>query len=157
MRRRRAPAGCRTAAAAGEATVELVAGLAFILGPLVALVAVLPQWAEARAAVEAAAAEAAHAVVVATDPVDAQEDAERLASEIVANHGVEGPVIVEVGIPRDADGRAAREGDVVARVEVGLPFAWIPGVGRVGGFAMAATHAEPLDPWRQRSQRTGLG
>lgn len=128
----------------GEAAVELVAGLALLLGPVVALAVTLPGWAEARYAVEAAAVEAGRAAGEHGD-VDA---AAALATQIVANHGLADPPEVDVMVPVDRHGRPARHGEATVTVTATVPAVDLPGVGAVGGWSLSRTHREPLDPWR---------
>lgn len=141
-------AGARRAARErGDAAIELVAGLALVLAPAVALAATLPTWAETRYAVETAAVEAGRLAARADRSEQAAED---LASQIVANHGITGDVSVEITVPTVRDGRPARHGAATARVTVTVPVVDVPAVGAVGGWPMTRTHHEPLDPWRGR-------
>lgn len=137
------------AGTAGAAVIELVAGLALVLAPMVAVAVALPPWAETRYAVEAAAVEAGR-LAASTGRVDA---AEALATRILANHDVERGVEVEVTVPTDADGVPARHGDAVVKVAAAVPAVELPGAGPIGGWTLTRTHHEPLDPWRGRHPR----
>lgn len=149
---RRPPALCRpdpercADSPRGEAAVELVAGLALVLLPVTALAATLPTWAEARYAVDAAAVEAAR-LAARTGETAA---AERLAADVVTNHGLEAEPIAEVTVPAGDTDRPAREGEVAARVTAVVPALDLPGLGPVGGWSLTRTHREPLHPWRGR-------
>lgn len=129
----------------GEAAIELVAGLALLLAPVVALAATLPTWAETRYAVEAAAAEAGRLAARADRPEHA---ARELAVQILANHGIDTDVAVEISVPTGSDGRPRRHGEATARVTATVPVVDVPAVGAVGGWPVSRTHHEPLDPWR---------
>lgn len=129
----------------GEAAIELVAGLALILAPAVALAVTVPTWAETRYAVEAAAVEAGR---LAARADRSELAAEELATQVVANHGIDGDVTVEITVPTAADGRPARHGDATARVTATVPVVDLPAIGAVGGWPLTRTHHEPLDPWR---------
>lgn len=129
----------------GEAAIELVAGLALILAPAVALAVTLPAWAETRYAVEAAAVEAGQ---LAARADRSERAAEELAAQIVANHGIDGEVNVEITVPTASDGGRARHGEAIARVTATVPVVDLPAVGAVGGWPLTRTHHEPLDPWR---------
>lgn len=134
---------------AGAAAIELVAGLALLLAPMVAVAVALPPWAETRYAVEAAAVEAGR-LAASSGRTDA---AEALATRILANHDVRQGVDVDVTVPTDAHGIPARRGDAVVEVTAAVPAVDLPGVGAVGGWALTRTHREPLDPWRGRHPR----
>ncbi len=140
--RRAEPAG---AGELGEAAIELVAGLALVFAPVVALAVTLPTWAETRYAVEAAAAEAGRLAARADRP---EQAAEALAVEILANHGIDTDVAVEISVPTGNDGRRRRHGEATARVTATVPVVDVPAVGAVGGWPVSRTHHEPLDPWR---------
>lgn len=129
----------------GEAAIELVAGLALVFAPVVALAVTLPTWAETRYAVEAAAAEAGRLAARADRP---EQAAEALAVEILANHGIDTDVAVEISVPTGSDGRPRRHGEATARVTATVPVVDVPAVGAVGGWPVSRTHHEPLDPWR---------
>lgn len=141
---RQAPASA--AHAGGAAAIELVAGLALLLAPMVALAVAVPPWAETRYAVEAAAVEAGR-LAASTGQEGA---AETLATRILANHGVERPAEIDVSLPTDVDGLAARRGMAVVEVAAPVPPVDLPAIGPVGGWTLTRTHREPLDPWRGR-------
>lgn len=129
---------------AGDAAVELVAGLGLLLAPFVALAVTVPSWAEARYAVEAAAVEAGRLAAAQGDAAAA----DALATQILANHGIDSGVTVDVRVPTDDHGRPARHGEVSAHVSVTVPAIELPAVGPVGGWPLTRVHREPLDPWR---------
>lgn len=129
----------------GEAAIELVAGLALIVAPAVALAVALPTWAETRYAIEAAAVEAGQ---LAARADRSELAAEELATQIAANHGIDGAVTVEITVPTATDGRPARDGHATARVTATVPVVDLPAIGAVGGWPLTRTHHEPLDPWR---------
>lgn len=129
----------------GEAAIELVAGLALILAPVVALTATLPTWAETRYAVETAATEAGR---LAARGDRTEGAAEELAVQVLANHGIDTGVAVEIHVPTASDGRPLRHGEATARVTATVPVVDVPAVGAVGGWPVSRTHHEPLDPWR---------
>jgi hypothetical protein len=149
-RRRPAPASrpnpARLPACAGAAAIELVAGLALVLAPMVALATMLPQWAETRYAVEAAAVEAGRLAARTGQP----SAAEKLGRQVLANHGIDTGVAVDVTVPTDPAGRPARRGEVRAEVA-----AAVPAVGAFDGWTLTRAHREPLDPWRGRHPNDG--
>jgi hypothetical protein len=127
----------------GFIAVEWVAAIAFLLLPVVLLVATLPSWAERRHAATVAAREAASAAVLRAqvDPVAAR----RVANEVAATYGV-GARDVAVDVRA-----GARRGDyVTVSVRVRMPAVQIPGVVGVGGWTYTATQHRRLDDYRSR-------
>lgn len=130
----------------GSATLELVAGLAVLVLPVVALIAVLPSWAEAATAAEAAAAEAGRVATAEPDPAAGEAAGADAGERVLRNRNVEGSV--RVAVDTDADGAPARSGVATAEVTVRLPALQLPTLGGVGGMDVTREHHEPLDRWR---------
>ena len=127
----------------GFVAIEWVAAIAFLLLPVVVLVATLPVWAERRHAATVAAREAASAAVLRAqvDP-----NAARVAAVGVArNYGIaSGDVDVRV---RAGAGR----GDyVTVEVRVRMPAVAVAGVLQAGAWTYTATQQRRLDDYRSR-------
>jgi hypothetical protein len=127
----------------GFVAIEWVAAVAFLLLPVVVLVATLPAWAERRHAATVAAREAASAAVfrAEVDPGAAR----LVAVEVARNYGIE---------PRDvavAVRAGARRGEyVTVDVSVRMPAVAVPGLVDAGGWTYTATQHRRLDDYRSR-------
>jgi len=129
----------------GQAAIELVASVGFLLLPVVLLVTSLPTWSERRHLAIAVAREAS---VVAVDgyPHDVGSEAEAIAVAIASTYGVrEGDIDVDVSTD------LRRGGSVSATVTVRMPAISIPGVGSVGAWSWRTTHTRRIDAYRSGS------
>jgi hypothetical protein len=127
----------------GFVAIEWVAAIAFLLLPVVVLVAMLPVWAERRHAATVAAREAASAAVLRAevDPTAAR----LVAVGVANNYGIAaGDVDVRV---RAGAGR----GDyVTVDVSVRMPAVAVAGVLQAGAWTYTATQHRRLDDYRSR-------
>lgn len=137
--------------------VEWTAAVAVLLVPILALVAVLPTWSARSAAARLAAEQAARAALVVDDVGTAVAAGRQQAATVAANHGFAHDLAaVDVVAPdADGDGVIDRDGVITSTVTVAVPGVALPLLGTVGGFAVTARHAEPVDPFR--SLRPGPG
>lgn len=137
----------------GSAALELALGFALLLVPAVVVVLSFAPWLERREFVRTAAAEAARAAVVTTgDPASAASST--VAALAAARRLPEGSVVVRLcGGPPVAPGSGAghcvldRDGLLIVEVSAEVPLVATPW-GDVGGLAVAAAHAEPVDAYR---------
>lgn len=128
----------------GFVAIEFVAAVAFLLLPIVVLVATVPTWAERRHAATVAAREAARVLVDAwpnADPRDAVDVAERIA----ADHGVD-RADVAVHVPSAGGGRGSY---VRVEVVVRMPAIAVTGM-RAGAWHYTAVELRRVDDYRSR-------
>jgi hypothetical protein len=127
----------------GFVTVEWVAAVAFLLLPVVVLVATLPAWTERRHAATVAAREAASAAVLRAE-VDPGA-ARAVAVDVARNYGMEArdvAVSVRAGARRGAY--------VTVDVSVRMPAIAVPGLVEAGSWTYTATQHRRLDDYRSR-------
>ena len=137
----------RRAGEAGFAALELSAGVALLVLPVVLLVAGLPQWVERQDVARGAARDAARVVALRgwCDRGAAQQRVEQAAVD-----GGLGAGALHVTLDcRDAT-PLARGGRVTARVSVAMPVLAIPMIGSTGSWGWTAEHREPVDPYGSR-------
>ena len=127
----------------GFVAIEWVAAIAFLLLPVVVLVATLPIWAERRHAATVAAREAAAAAVLRAqvDPAAARQ----VAVGVAHNYGI---------APGDVDVRVragAGRGDyVTVEVRIRMPAVAVAGVVQAAAWTYTATQHRRLDDYRSR-------
>ncbi len=128
----------------GFIAIEFVAAVAFLLLPIVVLVATVPIWAERRHAATVAAREAARELVDAWPNAEAR-DAVDVADRVASDHGVDGAdVVVRV---RSAGGD--RGSYVRVEVVVRMPAIAVMGM-RVGSWHYTAVEVRRVDDYRSR-------
>jgi hypothetical protein len=128
------------------AAVEMVLVLGIILLPLLAGIAQLPRWVDARAAADLAAQEAARQMVLADTWETGSGAGATVAREVVRNHGFPDSVLQAVTF----EGELERGGTVTATVTLAVPPVILPGVGEVGGTILLTRSAvERVDDYRQ--------
>jgi hypothetical protein len=128
----------------GFVAIEFVAAVAFLLLPIVVLVATVPIWAERRHAATVAAREAARELVDAwpnANPADAVDIAERVA----ADHGV-GSADVVVRVPSAGGDRGSY---VRVEVVVRMPAIAVMGM-HAGAWHYTAVALRRVDDYRSR-------
>jgi hypothetical protein len=128
----------------GFVAIEFVAAVAFLLLPIVVLVAMVPTWAERRHAATVAAREAARDLVDAWPNGDASAGA-AVAERVAADHGVAGRDAV-VRVSSAGDGRGSY---VRVEVIVRMPAIAVMGM-RVGSWRYTAVEIRRVDDFRSR-------
>ena len=131
---------------AAYAAVEMVLVLALILLPLLAGLAQVPRWVDARSTADLAAQEAARQLVLADSWDEGVVSAENVVTEIVGNRGVDVGSVERVSISGDLQ----RGGTVVVTVTIAVPPVVLPGFGPVGGtISLTRSAAERVEDYRQ--------
>lgn len=133
----------------GFIATEWVIGIALLVVPTMLLVGVLPTWAARHEAAAAAAREAARLVVLADDPVQAEQIAAAGSAAVLADRGLVADD-VRVVLPPAANDVLPREGVVEVTVTVPGEPVTIPGFGVLDLPAVRGSHARALDPFRSR-------
>lgn len=128
----------------GFVAIEWVASVALLLLPVVVLVATMPGWAERRHTATVAAREAAR-VLVDTWPNGDASAAVLVATDVAADHGVDGSDI-DVRVLSVGE---ARGDEVVVEVEVTMPAIGVDGMS-VGSWHYTARAARRVDDYRSR-------
>ena len=128
----------------GFVAIEFVAAVAFLLLPIVVLVATLPVWAERRHAATVAAREAARELVDAWPNADAAAAVD-VAERVAADHGVES-ADVAVRVPSTGGGRGSY---VRVEVVVLMPAISVMGM-RAGTWHYTAVELRRVDDFRSR-------
>lgn len=131
----------------GFVALELVAGVAVLVLPVVMLVASLPGWFDRQSTARQAAREAARAITLAGWCDETR--AERVATRVVTGANL-APRDVAVVLDCPAGGPLPRGGSVTARVRVTMPAVAVPLIGSVTGWTWTAAHVEPVDPYGSR-------
>jgi hypothetical protein len=124
--------------------IEFVAGVAFLLLPVLLLVTALPRWSERQHAAVVAAREAAR-VAIAQWPNDASRAADAAAREVASNYGVP---TSDLSVSLASDD--ARGGQVRATVTIVMPALVVPLMGRVSSFRWTTSYALRVDDYRSR-------
>ena len=128
----------------GFVAVEWVAAIAFLLLPIVALVATLPDWAERRHTATVAAREAVRVLVNAWPNAD-PDAAVLVGQEVAADHGVRAD---ELRI--DVLSTGAQRGDVVrVAVRIRMPAIAVLGMS-AGEWRYTAVDVRRIDDYRSR-------
>jgi hypothetical protein len=129
----------------GFVAIEWVAAIAFLLLPMVVLVASLPVWAERRNAATIAAREAAR-VLVDEWPHANAGDAIEVAREVAANDGVRASDLA-IALPDDLN---PEPGDAIeVDVTVTMPAIAVAGM-RVGAWHYRAVSVRRIDDYRSK-------
>ena len=128
----------------GIIATELVLAVGLLLLPVVLLVTSLPQWSERQHAAIVAARDAARAA--ANDwPGDGSLDGQRVATEVVAAHGIPaGDVRVTVAPAPD------RGGVLNVTVTIRMPAIAVPLIGRAAAWSWSAHAGVRIDDYRSR-------
>lgn len=128
----------------GFVAIEWAAAVAFLLLPVVMLVATLPAWAERRHAATVAAREGARVLANAWPHGDA-ESAAVVAREVASDHGIDSSEI-DVRIPSVG---ATRGAYVRVEVVVTMPAVSVAGMG-AGAWHYTAVATRRIDDYRSR-------
>lgn len=140
MRRRRRREG-------GFAAIELSAGVALLVLPVVLVVVSLPRWSERQDVARSAARDAAR--VVGLQGWCDTTGAERAVVRAAAAAGYD-PSGLRLALDCTPAAPLPRGGAVTARVAVAMPVLEIPMVGTATGWTWTAQHREPIDPYGSR-------
>lgn len=131
----------------GFVALELAAGVAVLVLPVIMLVASLPGWFDRQSTARQAAREAARAITLA-GWCDAAR-AERVATSVASGGNV--PISdIDVVVDCGAGGPLSRDGSVTARVRIAMPGVDVPLIGSIAGWTWTAAHVEPVDPYGSR-------
>ena len=131
----------------GFVALELAAGVAVLVLPVVMLVASLPGWFDRQSTARQAAREAARALTLVGWCDKAR--AERVATRVATGANLSAPDIAVV-VDCQAGDPLPRDGSVTARVTVAMPGVDVPVIGSVAGWTWTAAHVEPVDPYGSR-------
>lgn len=128
------------------AAVEMVLVLGIILLPLLAGIAQLPRWVDARSTADLAAQEAARQMVLADSWEQGATAGVTVAIEVVRNHGFPDAMLQDVVFA----GALERGSTVTVTVTLSVPPVILPGVGEVGGtITLTRSATERVDDYRQ--------
>ncbi len=131
---------------AAYAAVEMVLVVGLILLPLLAGIAQLPRWVDARATADLAAQEAARSVVLADSTEAGIAAAEATVLTVVQNRGLDVGAVDAVYV----EGDLVRGGTVRVTVTLLVPPVVLPGAGPVGGtIRLSRTATERVDDYRE--------
>lgn len=131
---------------AAYAAVELVLVLGIILLPMLAGIAQLPRWVDAKSTADLAAQEAARLVVLADTWEEGVAAGDAMIATVASNRGLDVGLIEAVGY----EGALVRGGTVTVTVTLRVPPVILPGVGEVGGtISLSRTATERVDDYRQ--------
>ena len=126
--------------------IEMMLVLAFTVLPVVAAMAQVPRWIDARSTAELAAQEAVREIVLAPDFATGTVRANAIATQIAVNHGWEASSI-SLSPPT---GSFARGAEIEITATMDFPTIVVPIFGYVGGGStVSATHAERIDDFRE--------
>jgi Flp pilus assembly protein TadG len=124
--------------------VEWVAGIVFLLLPVVLIGAGVSRWPERQQVARAAAAEAARAAVLSDTEAGAVANATAVANEVAANYGVPANQFeVTVSAPDWDWGQP-----VTVTVTMAMPSLDIPGVGSWSTSDWSASSTQRIEDYR---------
>ena len=130
--------------ASGFAALELVAGTALLLLPVVCAALAHPAWAERRTTAELAARDAVRRVALATV---CDVDAARESARDAARSGGVAERDLVVALDCAPGAVLARDATVTARVRVAVPALAVPGLGAVGAWHVTVARTLVVDPY----------
>jgi len=131
---------------AAYAAIEMVLVLGIILLPMLAGIAQLPRWVDARSTADLAAQEAARQVVLAETWEEGVAAGDAMIATVVSNRGLDVGLVQTTGY----DGALVRGGTVTVTVTLQVPPVILPGVGEVGGtISISRSATERVDDYRQ--------
>lgn len=131
---------------AAYAAVEMILVLGLILLPLLAGIAQIPRWVDAKSSADLAAQEAARAMVLADSRSAGRSEAEDLVVTILENRGIDVGSLEAV----DISGELVRGGTIAVTVTISVPPVILPGFGPVGGsITLSRSATERVDDYRQ--------
>ncbi len=131
---------------AAYAAVEMILVLGLILLPLLAGIAQIPRWVDAKSTADLAAQEAAREMVLADSWDEGRSAADLVVATVVENRGMDVGSISDVDIVGDLQ----RGGTVTVTVSIEVPPVVLPGFGPVGGtINLSRSATERVDDYRQ--------
>lgn len=131
----------------GFAALELSAGVAMLVLPVVLLVVSLPRWSDRQGVARIAARDAARTVGLLGWCDRAAADA--VVRRVSVDAGIE-PGAMRLAVDCTAATPLPRGGAVTARVTVAMPALAVPLIGAAAGWSWTAEHREPIDPYGSR-------
>lgn len=131
----------------GFAAIELSAGIAVLVLPVVLLVATVPRWSERQGVARVAARDAAR--VVGLQGWCDRQAADRVVGEVADGAGLD-PAALEVTLDCTPSATLPRGGAVTARVRIAMPALAVPMLGSVAAWSWTAQHRAPVDPYGSR-------
>ncbi len=136
----------RDEAGAAYAAVEMILVLGIVLLPLLAGIAQLPRWVDAKSTADLAAQEAARQVVLADSWDEGIAAGQLVVATIADNRGIDVGSVQGVVF----DGDLVRGGTVTVTVTLQVPPVVLPGFGAVGGnISLSRSATERVDDYRQ--------
>jgi Flp pilus assembly pilin Flp len=136
----------REEAGAAYAAIEMVLVLGIILLPMLAGIAQLPRWVDAKSTADLAAQEAAREMVLADSWEEGEAAAEAVVAMIVGNRGMDAGAVQGLSIAGDL----ARGATITVTVTLQVPPVILPGVGAVGvNINVSRSATERVDDYRQ--------
>ena len=131
---------------AAYAAVEMILVLGLILLPLLAGIAQIPRWVDAKSTADLAAQEAARTMVLADSTSAGRSAAENVVVAILENRGIDVGSLEVV----DVSGDLVRGGTIAVTVTIRVPPVILPGFGPVGGsITLSRSATERVDDYRQ--------
>lgn len=131
---------------AAYAAIEMVLVLGLILLPLLAGIAQLPRWVDAKSTADLAAQEAARQMVLADSYDEGLAAAQATVAEVITNRGMDIGSFQGLSF----NGALARGATVTATVTLRVPPVILPGFGPVGGnITVSRSATERVDDYRQ--------
>ena len=128
----------------GFAAVELVAGIALLVLPVVTVVFTVPTWSERQSAARAIAREVARRAVL--HGVCDQSEASALGATMARNLGL-ATATISVGLGCGAGAVLVPGSDLVVAVTVQMPAVHFAAIGDVGAWSWTARHRMPVDSY----------
>ncbi len=131
---------------AAYAAVEMILVLGLILLPLLAGIAQIPRWVDAKSTADLAAQEAARQIVLADQRDEGVAAALETVGTVVSNRGLDVGSIEDVQFT----GELVRGGTVTVTVTLQVPPVVLPGFGPIGGnISLSRSATERVDDYRQ--------
>jgi len=131
---------------AAYAAVEMILVLGIILLPLLAGIAQLPRWVDAKSTADLAAQEAARQVALADSWGDGVASGQLVVATTVENRGMNVGSIEGIAF----EGDLVRGGTITVTVTLRVPPVVLPGFGAVGGnISLSRSATERVDDYRQ--------
>ena len=131
---------------AAYAAIEMILVLALILLPLLAGIAQIPRWVDAKSTADLAAQEAARTMVLADSWEGGELAAAAVVAAVVENRGMDVGVVEGLAI----GGELMRGGTIVVTVTIRVPPVVLPGFGPVGGsISLSRSASERVDDYRE--------
>jgi hypothetical protein len=128
----------------GFVAIELLLAIAFLLLPVVLLVASLPQWSERQHAATVAADEAAR-VAIAAWPADGTEGAVQAADDVAFTYGIPARDLDVAISPPPGRGEL-----LTVTVTIRMPAVAVPLLAHAASWSWTARESRRIDDYRSR-------